>query len=54
MGALIGRVGNGPVFLIGAGGVKQMQGRGRLMLGVNDDNFGDNSGEYTVKVTQKQ
>ena len=53
-GALIGRVGNGTPFLIGGNTQPiQVNGVGRLQLGVNDDHLGDNSGHYSV-VIQRQ
>lgn len=50
-GALIGRIGNGEPFAIGNQAVIPMPESGPLYLGVNDDNVGDNSGQFTVKVT---
>jgi hypothetical protein len=50
-GALIGRVGNGPPFAIGGQPQVLMPANGELFLGVNDDGFGDNSGQFTVTVT---
>jgi hypothetical protein len=53
VGALIGRVGNGAPFLIGANTQPmQIPGRGRLMLGVNDDHVPDNSGTFYVTVSR--
>lgn len=51
-GALIGRVGpNGAPFAIGdQKGPLPMPAPGQLFLGINDDNVGDNQGEYTVVV----
>ena len=52
-GALIGRIGTGEPFLIGT--ITQpipMPGIGRLMIGINDDQLGDNSGAYSVVVTR--
>ena len=51
-GALIGKVGpNGTPFLIGTNtGAITMNGTGRLMLGINDTNFPDNSGAFTVQI----
>jgi hypothetical protein len=51
-GALIGRVGpNGTPFAIGdQKGPLPMPAPGQLFLGINDDNVGDNQGEYTVVV----
>jgi len=51
VGALIGKVGNGPVFGIGSSNQPLSIGTGRLMLGINDDQLGDNSGFYSVVVT---
>ena len=51
-GALIGRVGNGTAFPIGAStDAITMPADGILFLGVNDDGFGDNKGNYQVVVT---
>jgi hypothetical protein len=51
VGALIGRVGNGPAFLIGPNTAPiAMPGNGNLMLGVNDDHYEDNTGTYSVSV----
>ena len=54
VGALIGKIGNGAPFAIGT----QMQplpmsASGRLMLGVNDNELGDNSGVFTVIVAKQ-
>ena len=49
-GALIGRVGNGQPFGIGDQASVPMPGNGELFLGVNDDVFTDNSGEFSVTV----
>ena len=50
-GALIGRVGsNGPVFAIGSGVTIKMPADGLLFLGVNDDGFADNRGEFRVYI----
>ena len=54
VGALIGRVGNGAPFGIGMQTQPLvMPASGRLMLGVNDNEFGDNSGAFTVIVTKQ-
>jgi hypothetical protein len=50
-GALIGRIGNGRPFGIGDQTSIPAPGTGPLYLGVNDDNFADNSGEFVVTVT---
>lgn len=51
-GALIGRVGNGPVFPIGnqTGALSPPGIGGELMLGVNDDEMSDNHGAFLVRV----
>lgn len=50
-GALIGRVGpNGPVFAIGDQASLTVQESGQLFLGINDDETGDNRGEFRVKI----
>jgi len=53
VGALIGRIGTGEPFLIGTRTEPITMGRtGRLFLGINDDGFGDNTGQFVVKVTR--
>jgi hypothetical protein len=50
-GALIGKVGNSAPFLIGANTQPiTMPADGRLMLGINDDGFGDNTGSFSVTI----
>ena len=49
--SLIGRIGNGIVFEVGAGGTFQARSGGRLFLGINDDTLANNSGFWTVAVT---
>jgi len=50
-GALIGRIGsNGQPFAIGSGVSIKMPGDGLLFLGVNDDGFDDNRGEFRVDI----
>jgi hypothetical protein len=50
-GALLGRIGNGAPFEIGSQTQPlAMPASGRLMLGVNDNDFSDNSGVFTVVV----
>jgi hypothetical protein len=50
-GALIGRVGGGAAFPIGANTQPiTMPANGRLYLGINDSNFTDNSGAFTVQL----
>ena len=51
VGALIGRVGNSRPFPIGSNAAPiQMPAAGTLMLGVNDNEYGDNSGFFSVVV----
>ena len=51
VGALIGRVGNGRPFGIGNQTTALgMPGAGMLFLGINDDNCGDNSGQFRVEI----
>jgi hypothetical protein len=52
-GALIGRVGNGPAFVIGAQTQVTVPADGRLFLGVNDDNFSDNDGFFSVGIARQ-
>lgn len=53
VGALIGRVGNGAPFLIGSNTQQiAMPAAGQLYLGINDDHFEDNTGNYTVTITR--
>jgi hypothetical protein len=49
--ALIGRVGTGQPFGIGADSTFTATGSGELVLGVNDNFFGDNRGGWTVLVS---
>jgi hypothetical protein len=50
-GALLGRIGNSAPFEIGSQTQPlTMPASGRLMLGVNDNDFSDNSGVFTVVV----
>jgi len=54
-GALIGKVGNSAPFLIGSNAQPiLMPADGRLMLGINDDGFGDNTGSFSVTITPTQ
>lgn len=54
VGTLIGRVGNSAPFAIGSNrNPIMMPANGRLMLGVNDDGFGDNSGSFVVTVVRR-
>jgi len=50
-GALIGRIGaSGQAFAIGSGVSVPMPEAGQLFLGVNDDGFDDNRGEFRVEM----
>ena len=54
VGALLGKIGNSAPFAIGMQTQPlAMPASGRLMLGVNDSELGDNSGFYTVMVTKQ-
>ena len=50
-GMLIGRIGNGAPFAIGARRTVRAPASGRLFLGVNDDYLGDNAGQFEAMVT---
>lgn len=52
-GALIGRIGaSGQPFAIGSGVQVPMPAAGQLFLGVNDDGYEDNQGEFRVDVAR--
>jgi len=52
--SLLGRVGeNGFVFYVGAGTTFRAATPGQLYLGVNDNNFGDNSGFWAAEIAVK-
>jgi len=52
-GALIGRIGaTGQPFAIGNQSQVTMPAAGQLFLGVNDDGFDDNQGEFRVDITR--
>jgi PA-IL-like protein len=54
VGALLGKIGNSSPFGIGTQSQPlTMPASGRLMLGVNDNELGDNSGSFTVIVTKQ-
>ena len=56
IGALIGRVANGEVFLIGRGlEAMRVNANGRLYLGTNDDVLSDNDGQFraVISVTRR-
>jgi hypothetical protein len=51
-GTLIGRIGDGEPFVVGANRtIARAPTSGRLFLGVNDDHLADNSGQFEVLVT---
>jgi hypothetical protein len=53
-GALIGRIGStGQPFAIGSGVTIKMPADGYLFLGVNDDGFADNAGEFRVDIGRR-
>jgi hypothetical protein len=51
-GALIARIGNGQPFPIGNQTSVTMPAAGQLFLGINDDNVGDNTGGFRVRITR--
>lgn len=51
-GALVGKIGNGPAFLIGSRNRMQMTAAGQLFLGVNDGHLQDNEGSFQVQVAR--
>nr|MBA3296167.1 hypothetical protein [Acidobacteriota bacterium] len=51
-GALIARVGNGEAFAIGNQTTVTMPAAGQLFLGINDDGFEDNAGEFRVEIAR--
>lgn len=54
VGGLIGQVGNSAPFPIGSNAQPiRMPANGTLMLGVNDNELGDNSGIFTVAITRQ-
>ena len=54
VGGLIGRVGNSAPFPIGSNTQPiRMPADGTLMLGVNDNEVGDNSGFFSVVITRQ-
>jgi hypothetical protein len=50
-GALIAKIGNSAPFAIGNAASVTMPADGQLYLGINDDEVGDNRGEFTVTLT---
>jgi len=53
-GALIARVGDGAPFLIGSQMRVRMPTSGPLFLGINDDGFADNAGQFDVLVNARR
>jgi len=54
VGTLIGRVGNSAPFVIGAATTPiPMPADGRLYLGVNDDDYRDNTGTFDVQIYRR-
>jgi hypothetical protein len=51
-GALIGRIDNGQAFGIGNLASVRMPATGTLYLGINDDNVGDNGGQFQVVISR--
>jgi len=51
-GALLGRIGNGQPFPLGNATTLTAPADGVLFLGVNDDGFDDNQGEFRVEITR--
>jgi hypothetical protein len=51
VGSLIARVGDSPAVAMGAHRTTRARESGELYLGINDDFFRDNSGQYRVTVT---
>jgi hypothetical protein len=51
-GTLIGRIGNGLPFVISNQTSVVMPAAGQLFLGVNDDQVGDNTGEFRVEISR--
>jgi hypothetical protein len=49
-GSLIGRIGNSAPFVVGDNRTMRAPRAGRLYLGINDDYFDDNTGQYRVTV----
>jgi Ca2+-binding EF-hand superfamily protein len=53
-GGLLARVGGSAIAFLGANGSFVAQNSGELLLGINDDHFPDNSGEYRVLLSVQQ
>jgi hypothetical protein len=51
--AVIGRIGDGPAFLIGSKAEVVADRDGVLLVGIDDDAFGDNRGGFTVSVERR-
>jgi len=52
VGALVGRVNNGPAFPIGQQTEVRMPSAGLLFIGINDDMLSDNSGQFNVIISR--
>lgn len=53
VGALVGRIDNGPAFFVGTGTEPiVMPADGQLYLGINDTGRSDNSGSYAVRIAR--
>jgi hypothetical protein len=50
--SLIGRVGDGPIFYVGNGSTIQAPNSGELLLGVNDNILGDNTGNWVASISR--
>ena len=53
-GQLIARVGNAQPFPVGANATVTMPADGQLFVGINDDELGDNTGDFFVTVTPQR
>ncbi len=51
---LIGRIGDGPAFFVGRAKSFVAPATGTLWLGINDFNLTDNTGEFTVSISQPE
>ena len=49
-GALIGKVGSGLAFAVGKAANIVADGTGTLYLGINDNSYGDNKGQFSVSI----
>jgi hypothetical protein len=51
---LIGRIGDGPPFIVGSSAHLAVPAGGRLLLGVNDNGVDNNEGAFTASITVRQ